>query len=152
MRRCAFIVAALFTMVPLGARGADLVLSWHFGFWLISYIPRWALEDRLVDLTDTIGHFSDLFDPAQLDRAMLLNARTGQRALYGLPMSQISNYIHVWESRLELAGISLDDIPKQWDALLVGPGRGLALRKALGRDDIWGSQYHSSFLTFHLRT
>jgi multiple sugar transport system substrate-binding protein len=93
-----------------------------------------------LDLTDSIGHFSDLFDPNQLDRAMLLNARTGQRALYGLPMGQISNYVHVWESLLERAGFSLDDIPKQWDAFWpfwcdqVQP----ALRKALGRDNIWG--------------
>src|SRR5262245_56742048 len=62
-----------------------------FGFWLDTYIPKWALEDRLVDLSDTVGHFSDLFDPNQLDRAMLLNAKTGERALYGLPMGQISN-------------------------------------------------------------
>jgi ABC-type glycerol-3-phosphate transport system substrate-binding protein len=52
-----------------------------FGFWLSSYIPEWALEDRLVDLTDTVGSFSNMFDPAQLNRAMLLNAKTGQKAL-----------------------------------------------------------------------
>ena len=34
-----------------------------FGFWLVPYIPKWAFEDRLLDLTDTVGHFSDLFDP-----------------------------------------------------------------------------------------
>jgi multiple sugar transport system substrate-binding protein len=111
-----------------------------FGFWLISYIPRWAFEDRLVDLTDTVGHFSDLFDPNQLDRAMLLNARTGQKALYGLPMGQIRNYIHVWNSLLERAGYTIDDIPKEWEPFWsfwcdrVQP----AVRKALGRDDIWG--------------
>ena len=111
-----------------------------FGFWLDTYIPKWALEDRLVDLTDTVGHFSDLFDPNQLDRAVLLNGRTGQRALYGLPMGQISNYIHVWESLLGRAGFSLEDIPKEWGPFWsfwcdqVQP----AVRKALGRDDIWG--------------
>ncbi len=56
---------------------------------LATYIPKWALEDRLVDLSDAVGHFSDLFDPDQLDRAMLLNARTGQKALYGLPIGQL---------------------------------------------------------------
>ena len=71
---------------------------------------------------------------------MLLNARTGQRALYGLPMGQISNYIHVWKSLLERAGFSLDDIPKEWEPFWsfwcdqVQP----AVRNALGRDDIWG--------------
>ena len=111
-----------------------------FGLWLVTYSPKWALEDRLVDLTDTVGHFSDLFDPNQLDRAVLLNARTGKRALYGLPMGQISNYIHVWESLLERTGLSLDDIPKEWEPFWafwcdrVQP----AVRKALGRDDVWG--------------
>jgi multiple sugar transport system substrate-binding protein len=110
-----------------------------FGFWLSTYIPRWAFEDRLVDLSDAVGHFSDLFDPNQLDRAMLLNARTGQKALYGLPMGQISNYIHVWASLLERAGFTLADIPKKWEPFWsfwcdpVQP----AVRKTLGRDDIW---------------
>jgi multiple sugar transport system substrate-binding protein len=111
-----------------------------FGFWLNSYIPAWALEDRLVDLTDTVGHFSDMFDPTQLDRAMLLNARTGRRALYGLPMGQDSHYIHVWTSLLERAGLSLDDIPKEWEpfwAFWCDQAQP-AVRKALGRDDIWG--------------
>ena len=111
-----------------------------FGSWLVTYIPKWALENRLVDLTDAVGHFSNMFDPNQLDRAMLLNARTGQRALYGLPMGQISNYIHVWKSLLERGGLSLDDIPKEWEPFWsfwcdqVQP----AVRKALGGDDIWG--------------
>ncbi len=78
--------------------------------------------------------------PDQLDRAMLLNAKTGQRVLYGLPVGEISNYIHVWKSLLEGAGFSLDDIPKEWDGFWsfwcdrVQP----AVRRASGRDDIWG--------------
>ena len=93
-----------------------------------------------MDLTDIVGPFSNLFDPNQLDRAVVLNARTGQRALYGLPMGQISNYVHVWASLLERAGLSLDDIPKEWEPFWsfwcdqAQP----AVRKALGRDDIWG--------------
>jgi multiple sugar transport system substrate-binding protein len=122
-----------------GSKGGELP-DFVFGFWRPNYIQGWALEDRLVDLTDTIGHFSDLFDPNQLDRAVQLNARTGQEALYGLPMGQISNYVHVWKSLLEHAGLSLDDIPKEWEAFWsfwcdqAQP----AVRKALGRDDIWG--------------
>ena len=30
------------------------------------YIGQWAFDDRLVDLTDAVGHFSDLFDPDAL--------------------------------------------------------------------------------------
>jgi ABC-type glycerol-3-phosphate transport system substrate-binding protein len=93
------------TFVPLEEQPSKIEAAFEarrppdiaFGFWLITYIPGWAFEDRLVDLTDTVGHFSDLFDPKQLDRALLLKARTGRKAMYGLPMGQISNYIHVWK-------------------------------------------------------
>jgi multiple sugar transport system substrate-binding protein len=70
----------------------------------------------------------------------LLNGSTGRRGLYGLPMGQYSNNIHVWNSLLERAGFALDDVPKDWSAFWsfwcdeVQP----AVRKALGRDDIWG--------------
>jgi multiple sugar transport system substrate-binding protein len=111
-----------------------------FGFWLTGYAPQWALEDRLVDLSDTIGHLSDLFDPAQLDRATLLNATTGRRALYGLPMGQLPHLTHVWKSLLEEAGFTLEDIPRDWEAYWsfwcdqVQP----AVQQALGRNDVWG--------------
>ena len=110
-----------------------------FGFWLVDKTSRWALEDRLLDLTDTVGDFSDLFDPDQLDRAMLFNATTGRRALYGLPMGQIRNHIHVWKSLLERAGLSLDEIPKEWKPFWTFwcDQAQPAVRKALGRDDIW---------------
>jgi multiple sugar transport system substrate-binding protein len=110
-----------------------------FGFWLVDKTSRWALEDRLLDLADTVGDFSDLFDPDQLDRAMLFNATTGRRALYGLPMGQIRNHIHVWKSLLERAGLSLDEIPKEWKPFWTFwcDQAQPAVRKALGRDDIW---------------
>jgi multiple sugar transport system substrate-binding protein len=123
----------------VAALEADGPPDFAFGFLLNTYLPRWALEDRLVDLTDTIGHFSDLFDPNQLDRAVLLNARTGRKALYGLPMGFQTNHVHVWRSLLEQAGFTLDDVPKQWEAFWsfwsdqVQP----AVRQATGRDDIW---------------
>ena len=111
-----------------------------FGFWLATYIPKWALEDRLVDLTDAVGHFSDLFDPNQLDRAMLLNARTGQQALYGLPMGQISNHVHVWKSLLEQRGLLARRHPQGVGAVLVvlvrpgpaGGAQGIGPRRHLG--------------------
>jgi multiple sugar transport system substrate-binding protein len=55
-------------------------------------------------------------------------------------MAFSSNHVHVWRNLLEQAGFTLDDIPKQWDAFWsfwcdqVQP----AVRKALGRDDIYG--------------
>ena len=37
-----------------------------FGLRIADFISEWAFDDRLVDLTDTVGHFSDLFDPDAL--------------------------------------------------------------------------------------
>jgi multiple sugar transport system substrate-binding protein len=123
----------------VAALDADQPPDITFGLWLDTYIPKWALEDRLVDLTDAVGPFSNLFDPNQLDRAMLLNAKTGQRALYGVPIGQIMDHVHVRTSLLEHAGFSLDNIPTEWDAFWsfwcdqAQP----AVRRATGRDDIW---------------
>ena len=46
-----------------------------FGFDLNEHDARWAFEDRLVDISDAIGHFSDLFDPDALASVTWLNAR-----------------------------------------------------------------------------
>jgi multiple sugar transport system substrate-binding protein len=123
-----------------GALEADRPPDLAFGSWVSDHIAEWAFDDRLVDLSGAIGHFSDLFDPAQLDRATLLNAATGQKAVYGLPIGQLPHLTHVWKSLLEDAGFTLEDIPRDWEAYWsfwcdqVQP----AVRQALGRDDIWG--------------
>jgi multiple sugar transport system substrate-binding protein len=111
-----------------------------FGIELSTYVHQWARDDRLVDLTDTVGFFSDMFDPDALAREALLNTKTGQKALYALPVGRSTNHIHVWRSLLEQAGFSLENIPKEWEAFWsfwcdeVQP----AVRRATGRDDVWG--------------
>jgi multiple sugar transport system substrate-binding protein len=111
-----------------------------FGTLMASYISEWAFDDRLADLSDAVGHFSDLFDPDALDRATLVNAKTGRRAVYAVPMGRVNNHLHVWRSLLEQAGFTLADIPREWNAFWsfwcdeVQP----AIRQAAGRDDIWG--------------
>ena len=111
-----------------------------FGLSLAGYIGRLAYDDRLVDLSDAVGHFSDLFDPDVLRWAVWLNASTGQKALYGLPIGRTTYYVHVWKNLLEQSGFSLEDIPNEWEAFWlfwcdrVQP----AARRATGRDDIWG--------------
>ena len=83
---------------------------------------------------------SDLFDADAIGVSTLLNGKTGRRGLYALPMGRYSNHIHVWNSLLERAGFTLADIPKEWEAFWsfwcdqVQP----AVRKVMGRDDIWG--------------
>ena len=99
----------------------------------------WAYEDRLVDLAGALAPVLDLFDADTIDASTLLDGKTGRRGLYALPMGRYSNNIHVWNSLLERAGFTLADIPKGWEAFWsfwcdqVQP----AVRKALGRDDIW---------------
>ena len=108
---------------------------------MADYIGQWAFDDRLVDLSDAIGHFADLFDPDVLSWELWLNGSTGQKALYGLPMGLTSYYVHVWKSLLERAGFTLADIPKEWDAFWpfwcdqVQPAvrQGLGPRRHLGR-------------------
>jgi multiple sugar transport system substrate-binding protein len=103
-------------------------------------IPRWAYEGRLVDLTDIIEQFKDLFDADTIEFSMLRNGRDDRSALYALPMGRDTTHVHVWQSLLKQVGLTLDDIPTQWDAFWsfwcdrVQP----AVRKAMGRDDIWG--------------
>jgi multiple sugar transport system substrate-binding protein len=104
------------------------------------WVPQWAYQDRLADLTGALGPVLDLFDADAIEGSMLRNGRTGRRDLYALPVGRTSNYVHVWRSLLERAGFTLADIPKEWAAFWsfwcekVQP----AVRKALGRDDIWG--------------
>ncbi|MGH6917311.1 MAG: ABC transporter substrate-binding protein, partial [Geminicoccaceae bacterium] len=78
--------------------------------------------------------------PDALQRATLLDATTGRRGLFLLPMGFATHHVHAWKSLLEQAGFTLEDIPKDWDAFWafwcdqVQP----AVREALGRDDVWG--------------
>ena len=103
-------------------------------------VARWAYEDRLVELEGALAPVLDLFDADTIEVSTLLDGKTGRRGLYALPMGRYSNYVHVWNSLLERAGFTLADIPKQWEAFWsfwcdqVQP----AVRKALGREDIWG--------------
>ena len=110
-----------------------------FGYNLPEYGASWAFRDRLVDLTDTIGTFSNLFDPEVLDPVRLLNATTGHKALYGLPIGRTTNHIHVWKSLLERAGFTLADIPREWEAFwsFWCDQVQAAVREATGRDEIW---------------
>jgi multiple sugar transport system substrate-binding protein len=101
---------------------------------------QWAYEGRLVDLEGALNPVLDLFDADAIEVSTLVNGSTGRRGLYALPVGRHSNHLHVWNSLLERAGFRLADIPKEWDAFWsfwcdqVQP----AVRRATGRDDIWG--------------
>jgi multiple sugar transport system substrate-binding protein len=104
------------------------------------YIPQWAYEDRLADVENALRPVLDLFDADAIDVSTMLNGTTGRHGLYALPMGRTSYHVHVWNSLLARAGFTLTDIPTQWGAFWafwcdqVQP----AVRKASGREDIWG--------------
>ncbi len=110
-----------------------------FGATSERWAAQWAYEDRLVDLEGVLGPALDLFDGDTIEVSTLLDGKTGRRGLYALPMGRYSNHIHAWNSLLERVGLTLADIPTGWEAFWsfwcdqVQP----AVRKALGRDDIW---------------
>ena len=86
-----------------------------------------------MDLTDTVGHFSDL----SIRLSLVCQPRTAEllRAADG-PDPTTPRL----EEPLERAGFTLEDIPREWEAFWafwcdrVQP----AVRRAAGRDDIWG--------------
>ena len=124
------------TAALAAGRPPDFAFGTLFG----DFISEWVLDDRLVDLTDTVGAFSNLFDPDAIAWWTYENDSTGQTGLYAVSIGRTSVHLHVWKSLLEQAGFTLGDIPKEWDAFWsfwcddVQP----AVRRATGRDDIWG--------------
>jgi multiple sugar transport system substrate-binding protein len=104
------------------------------------WVAQAAYEDQLVDLEGALGPVLDLFDADAIEVSTLLNGKTGQRGLYAMPMGRYSNHVHIWNSLLEVAGFTLADVPKEWEAFWsfwcdqVQP----AVRRATGRDGIWG--------------
>ena len=99
---------------------------------------RWAYEGRLVDLSDALGPLAAQFDKDALDRRH--HARRDHRPARPLRAADgaDTNHVHVWKSLLERAGLTLADVPKEWEPFWsfwcdkVQP----AVRKATGRDDI----------------
>jgi multiple sugar transport system substrate-binding protein len=107
-----------------------------FAYYGERWIRQYAYEDRLADLSGTLGSVLALFDTDAVEASTLFNDSTGRRGLYALPIGRHSNNIHVWNSLLERADLTLADIPQDWDAFWtfwcdqVQP----AVRKASGRD------------------
>jgi multiple sugar transport system substrate-binding protein len=114
----------------------DLALAFGVG----SYVPKWAQDDVLADVSDVVGPMEDQFFPGVLENVRLRNTQTGETAYYAVPIGQYGHYIHVWKSLLDQAGIGVNEIPREWDAFwafwcdTVQP----AVRQAAGRDDIYG--------------
>jgi multiple sugar transport system substrate-binding protein len=111
-----------------------------FGTTINNLVPRWAREGRLVGLSAALGPLAEAIDKDALAGATLPGGADGREGLYAMPLVRYTNHVHVWRSLLERAGFTLADIPKGWGPFWafwcdkVQP----AVRKATGRDDIFG--------------
>lgn len=77
--------------------------------------PLWALEGKLVDVSDVIAPYEGEYTPAALEAAYLYNETTGDRSYYGVPIEQQTMHLHYWRSLLEEAGLDETQIPQDWD-------------------------------------
>jgi hypothetical protein len=82
MRRSSSIRRPIFWTRSWGRWSARQPPDFTFQLWLLDYFQQWARDDRLVDLSDSVGSFSDLFDSNALDWATRFNAGTGPKALF----------------------------------------------------------------------
>src|SRR5262249_6562925 len=103
------------------------------------YFPGWARENLLANVSNIVLPSKTEFLPGLLDY-FLLEGPDGVRAPYSVPLVYAGFYLHLWTSLLGKAGFTLDEVPREWDAFWsfwcdrVQP----AVRKATGREDIWG--------------
>jgi multiple sugar transport system substrate-binding protein len=87
-----------------------------FGFLFdLQHTSRWAYEGQLEDVSDVIEPMKDQFFDYALNSVHLLNGETGERAYYAFPTQQQTAHIHVWDSLIQQAGQSMEDIPNTWN-------------------------------------
>jgi multiple sugar transport system substrate-binding protein len=77
--------------------------------------PRYAWENRLVDVTDIVEPLKDWFSPIALESVYYKNRVTRKRSYYAIPFGEQSTYIHYWKDILKTGGLTEGDIPAQWD-------------------------------------
>ena len=110
-----------------------------FGTRVGKYITEWAFDDRLVNLTETVGFFSDLFDP---------DALAGSRWSTGRPGSGRCTRCR-WAARPTTSTSGRASSSRRGSAsgtsqrvgrflVVLGDQVQPAVRRAMGRDDIWG--------------
>jgi multiple sugar transport system substrate-binding protein len=77
--------------------------------------PRWALEDKLVDVSDVVATVKDQYSLLALDAAYLYNKVKQKKSFYGVPIEIQALHIHYWRDRLAQLGLGDGDIPNEWD-------------------------------------
>ena len=94
--------------------GAPPDLSYGFLFDL-QHTARWAADGVLEDVSDVVETIRPHLLPHALEAVNLLNAQTGKRGVYAMPVAQQIEHIHVWKDLIDQAGLDLADVPKTWN-------------------------------------
>lgn len=94
--------------------GAPPDLAYGFLFDL-QHTARWAADGVLENVADVVETIKPHLLPHALEAVTLLNAQTGERAIYAMPVAQQIEHIHVWKDLLDQAGLSLAEVPKTWN-------------------------------------
>ena len=112
----------------------DIVFSPRVDFTLT---PRWAWDDRLVDVSEVIEPLKDKYSPAALDSVALYNNVLKKRSTYAVPIKQQTVHVHYWRDLLAEAGLREADIPREWDAFWDFWKQARDNLRRQGREDIY---------------
>jgi multiple sugar transport system substrate-binding protein len=77
--------------------------------------PRWAMEDKLADVSDVIATAQDQYSQMALDAAYFYNKAEKKKGFYGVPIEMQTMQVHYWRDSLAQLGLSDADIPNDWD-------------------------------------
>ena len=77
--------------------------------------PRFAWEDKLVDVSDIIEPVKAAYVPIALQAVSFYNNVKKTQSYFAVPLSQEATYISYWRDLLQEAGLSDHDIPIGWD-------------------------------------
>lgn len=76
--------------------------------------PRWAMEGKLVDVSDLLDSVKGNYSSTALKSAYLYSKADQTRSYYGVPIELQATHVHYWRDLLEQAGLKETDIPNDW--------------------------------------
>src|SRR5215469_3189682 len=79
-------------------------------------IAIYAWDDKLVDVTDVVETQKSQYNDTALLTAHCYNNVDKRRSFYGVPYTCAVRPNHIWQSLVEKAGYTMEDLPKTWDA------------------------------------
>jgi multiple sugar transport system substrate-binding protein len=100
--------------------------------------PRWAWEDKLVDVSDVIAPVKNEYSQISLDAAYLYNQTEQRKSFYGVPIEIQALHIHYWRDHLTQLGLSDASIPENWDQFWQFWQQNQVKLRQLGESKVYG--------------